>query len=101
VNGRKYAWQIFHAEMRRQVAADEGLELHPQFETMAAVLRAAHEDGVSSTEVILGVANLGATFATMALKDPLAVASRLGETIMAEPDDADQQVEGAENTGSF
>ncbi len=86
MNGRKYAWQIFHAEMRRQMVPDEGLELNPQFETMAAALRSAHEDGIDITEIILILANFGATFAAMALKDPLAVASQVREVIMSEPD---------------
>jgi hypothetical protein len=89
MNARKYAWQILHAEIRRQAGTDKGLELDPQFENQGVVLRKAREGDISEFDILFELANLGATFALMTQNDPLGVARRIGERIMEEPDEDD------------
>jgi hypothetical protein len=77
VNGRKYAWQILHAEIRRRAAPDEGLDFYPQLENMGVLMRNAREEGVSEFDIIMELAGFGTTFATMTQNDALAVAAAI------------------------
>jgi hypothetical protein len=91
MNARKYAWQILHADIRRRVDPDEnkGLDLHPQLTNIGALYGSAIRDGVLPLDIIIELAGFGATYALMPRtdNDPVSVAKRIQEDVMAEPDD--------------
>jgi hypothetical protein len=91
MNARKYAWRILHAEIRRRVAPDEGQDLHPQLEIQGLLMKQAREEGISELAIIFELARFGATYAVMHRTgdDPLAVAKRIEQQIMSEPDEDD------------
>lgn len=92
MNARRYAWHILHAEIRRRVNPDnKGLDLDPQLQNIALLHKRAREEGVSELEIVLQLAGFGATFAQMTQNDPVALAKRIEQEVMAEPDDEDDE----------
>ena len=89
MNARKYAWKILPSEIRRRVAADEGQDLHPQLETQGLLIKQARDDGITELDILFELAGFGATYALMPRteSEPLAVAKRIDQQIMSEPDE--------------
>lgn len=95
MNGRKYAWKILHAEIRRRCGADEGLDFHPQLEVIGTLLGNARTERISEVDIIIELAGFGASFAQMygdvTGGDLLAMAKHMETKILAEPDDEDEE----------
>jgi hypothetical protein len=92
MNASKYAWKILHARIRDNLAADEGLGLSRVVETIATLLDQADEDNIEVDRLIVALAGWGAKYALMLRRtdeDPLRVAKRMEEDIMAQPDGDD------------
>jgi hypothetical protein len=91
MNERKIAWQMLHAEIRRRVNPpdDKGLDLDPQLTNFALLHKRAHEQGLNELDIMFELASFGATFAQMTQNNPLGVAKRIEQGVMAEPDDDD------------
>ncbi len=90
MNSRKYAWQVLHAEIRRRAGADEGLDFHLQLEKIGLLMKSARVEGVSELDIIVELAGFGATFAMLGQDDPLAVARRIEQEVLAEVDDDEE-----------
>jgi hypothetical protein len=95
VDARKYAWEILHAEIRRQASGDhDGGDLRTEAGNIGLLLQQAREEGVSEFEIIIDLAGFGATYALMArtdVSDPLGVAQEIEMAVMTESDETDDR----------
>jgi len=94
MNARKYAWKIFHAELRRRVNPDEGLDLDPQMVNIGALWGNAMDENIAPLDIVTEVAGFGATFAERyGPPHVLSVAKRLEQHVLAESDEDDDEDE--------
>ena len=79
---------MLHAEVRRRIGpAHTAPDLDPELENFRLLHNQAHEEGISSSDIMLELAGFGATFAQMTQNDPLGVAQQISRSVLTEPDD--------------